>query len=130
MAKREFTYKGKTVSELLPLSQEDFAQLLPTRAKRSLLRGVNKRLNQRMDEADKLGKKDKEIRTHNRSAVITPRMVGRLFGVYSGNQFQKVEIMPEMLGHKLGELALTRKRLRHGKAGIGATKSSTAITAR
>jgi small subunit ribosomal protein S19 len=35
-----------------------------------------------------------------------------------------------MLGHYLGEFALTRKKLSHGKAGIGATKSSTAITAR
>jgi len=35
-----------------------------------------------------------------------------------------------MLGHVLGEFALTRKRLQHGKAGIGATKSSTAVQAR
>jgi len=32
-----------------------------------------------------------------------------------------------MLGHYLGEFAMTRKKLKHGKAGIGATRSSTAI---
>jgi small subunit ribosomal protein S19 len=57
-------------------------------------------------------------------------MLGVKLGVHSGNQFQQMEITLDMLGHKLGELALTRKRLRHGKAGVGATKSSTAITAR
>ena len=43
---------------------------------------------------------------------------------------QIIEVKERMLGHLLGEFALTRKKLSHGKAGIGATKSSTAITAR
>ena len=57
-------------------------------------------------------------------------MIGLKFGVHNGKEFQIVQITEKMLGHYLGELALTRKRLMHGKAGIGATKSSTAITAR
>ncbi|MEJ2296768.1 MAG: ribosomal protein S19 family protein [Candidatus Lokiarchaeota archaeon] len=35
-----------------------------------------------------------------------------------------VEIMPEMIGHYLGEFSLTRKRVQHGSPGIGATRSS------
>ena len=57
-------------------------------------------------------------------------MVGLKFGVYRGNSFEVVDVKNEMLGHYLGEMSLTRKRLIHGKAGIGATKSSTAISAR
>ena len=44
--------------------------------------------------------------------------------------FVNVEIKEKMIGNYLGEYVLTRKKLVHGKAGIGATKSSTAITAR
>jgi len=130
MARREFSYKGKSLSELKEMSQEEFAGLLPARAKRTIKRGTNKRIEKKIDEAIKNKQADKIIRTHARSAVVTPKMVGLKLGVHSGNQFQIVEVQQEMLGHKLGELALTRKKLKHGKAGIGATKSSTAITAR
>jgi small subunit ribosomal protein S19 len=50
--------------------------------------------------------------------------------VHRGNTFETVDVNERMLGHYIGEFVLTRKRLQHGKAGIGATKSSTAITAR
>jgi len=50
--------------------------------------------------------------------------------IYNGKEFANIEVREKMLGHYLGEFALTRKKLSHGKAGIGATKSSTAITAR
>ena len=72
----------------------------------------------------------KALRTHDRNSVIIPQMVGSKIGIHNGNSFQVVDIQPEMLGHVLGEYALTRKRIMHGKAGIGATKSSTAINAR
>jgi small subunit ribosomal protein S19 len=57
-------------------------------------------------------------------------MIGIPIGIYKGNGFEVVEIKPEMLGHFLGELAMTRRKVSHGKAGIGATRSSTAISAR
>lgn len=130
---REFTFKGKNLANLEKLSEEEFAELLDSRAKRSLRRGVNKQINGRIEEffAVKRGEKDmKPIRTHSRDAIVTPKMLGLKFGVHNGNEFMEVSILPEMLGHRLGEFALTRKKLKHGKAGIGATKSSTAITAR
>ena len=130
MAKKEFSYRGKSFPELKAMGIEDFAKLVPSNARRSLLRGANKLVHKKVAEAEKLGQKDKVIRTHARNAVVTPMLVGWKLGVHSGNQFQLVEIVQEMLGHRLGELALTRKKLKHGKAGIGATRSSTAITAR
>jgi small subunit ribosomal protein S19 len=78
----------------------------------------------------KSGKQPKVLRTHHRNMVVIPAMVGLRIAIHTGKEFQITDIMPEMLGHYLGELALSRKRLRHGKAGIGATKSSTAIAAR
>jgi len=130
MAKKEFTYRGKNLEELKLLGEKEFAELLPSREKRSLLRGVNRGINKKIDEIEKNKTPDRLIKTHRRDCVITPRMIGLNFGIHSGNEFKSVEIQEEMIGHKFGEFALTRKRLRHGSAGIGATRSSTAITVR
>ncbi|MCX8190376.1 MAG: ribosomal protein S19 family protein [Candidatus Diapherotrites archaeon] len=114
------------------MTYQEFAALCNSRARRSLLRhGIDKGLEKRILEARKLIEKNvkdvKPIRTHRRDTIIVPQMLGLKFGVYNGKEFTVVEIVPEMLGHYLGEFALTRKRLKHGKAGIGATRSSTAI---
>jgi small subunit ribosomal protein S19 len=134
MAKKEFSYRGKSLEELQGISIEDFAKLSNSRARRSLRRGFNPQLMKRIEKSIALkaaGKLDlKPIRTHLRDTIIIPKMIGLKFGVYRGNSFETIEIMPGMLGHYLGEMVLTRKKLLHGKAGIGATKSSTAITAR
>ena len=133
MAKKEFTYKGKTMEELQQMSIKDFAQLTTARAKRSLLKGVDEYFLKKVAKAQeslKAGKYPKPVRTHNRDIIVVPAMVGIPVGVYTGKEFQTIEIKDKMLSHYLGEFALTRKRLQHGKAGIGATKSSTAITAR
>ena len=130
---KEFLYRGKTVSELEQLTLEQFSVLVPSRARRSFKRGYNKQLLKRIEKSVlilKAGKEPKPIRTHLRDTVIIPKMIGLKFAVYKGNSFETVQIVPEMMGHYLGEMVLTRKRLLHGKAGIGATKSSTAITAR
>ena len=129
---KEFTFRGKTLDELMKMSYQEFAQLCNARARRTLLRrGIDKKLEKNMMEARKKleeGVKDlKPIRTHERDTVVVPQMVGLKFGVYNGKEFVVVEVTPEMLGHYLGEFALTRKKLKHGKAGIGATRSSTAI---
>jgi len=121
MVKKEFSFRGKTLVELQALSLEAYAKLLRSRERRSVLRGTDKALMKRIQKSlmeKGAGKEIKAVRTHKRDFVI------------KGNGFETVEIKPEMLGHRLGEFSLTRKRLTHGKAGIGATKSSTAITAR
>jgi len=127
---KEVTFKGKTVPELQALSIEEFAKLCTSRARRTLKKqGVNKKILKKV-EAFKRNPKAKPIRTHGRDIVVVPAMIGASFAVHKGKEFERVDINERMLGHYLGEYALTRKRLQHGKAGIGATKSSSAVTAR
>jgi small subunit ribosomal protein S19 len=128
-----FTYRGKTLNELQSMSLQELAQVMPSRARRSLKKGFNKHLMGKIEKAlevRKTGKFPKPIRTHLRDTIIVPQMVGLLFAVHKGNAFETVEIKQEMLGHYLGEMVMTRRRVTHGKAGIGATRSSTAISAR
>lgn len=54
------------------------------------------------------------IKTWSRAATITPEMVGLTFGVHNGKEHLPVQISEEMVGHKLGEFAPTRKFVRHG----------------
>lgn len=68
--------------------------------------------------------REARIRTHCRDAVVLPSMVGLVFEVHNGREFVRIAIEPEMIGHYLGEFALTRKRVRHGAPGMGATRSS------
>lgn len=133
MVKKEFTFRGKTISELQAMDLKDFAKLVNAHARRSLLRGFNRKLMKKIEKAkamSKQGKEPKAVRTHLRDAVIIPAMIGLKVAIHKGNTFEIIEVRPEMLGHYLGEMTLTRKKIMHGKAGIGATKSSTAITAR
>ena len=54
------------------------------------------------------------IKTWSRSCTITPEMVGFTFGIHNGKDFISVFVTEEMIGHKMGEFALTRKFVRHG----------------
>lgn len=54
------------------------------------------------------------IKTWSRPSVITPEMIGYTFGVHNGRIFVEVKIGEDMVGHRLGEFAPTRKFLRHG----------------
>lgn len=54
------------------------------------------------------------IKTWARSSTITPKMVGFTIGVHNGKEHLPIFIEENMVGHKLGEFAPTRKFLRHG----------------
>ena len=54
------------------------------------------------------------IKTWSRASTITPEMVGKTFGVHNGRVHIPVFVVENMVGHKLGEFALTRKFVRHG----------------
>jgi len=54
------------------------------------------------------------IKTWSRDSTIVPEMVGYTFGVHNGRDFVSVTITEEMVGHRLGEFAPTRKFVRHG----------------
>jgi len=124
-----FKYRGYTLEELKKMNMDQFIQLLPARARRSLNRGLpprQKKLLERLRRAYRAKKRGKDLltRTHIRDMIIFPEMVGLKIGVYNGRVFEMVDIKPEMIGHYLGEFSLTRKRVQHGSPGIGATRSS------
>jgi small subunit ribosomal protein S19 len=50
--------------------------------------------------------------------------VGRRIAIYNGQHFVEIEIKPEMIGHYLGEFAVTRRGVTHSGPGVGATRSS------
>lgn len=54
------------------------------------------------------------IKTWSRDSEISPEMVGFTFGVHNGKNFVEVKVNEDMVGHRLGEFAPTRKFLKHG----------------
>ena len=54
------------------------------------------------------------IKTWSRDSTIFPEMVGMTFQVHNGKNFITVIPTENMVGHKLGEFAPTRKFIRHG----------------
>ncbi|MDP2672521.1 MAG: 30S ribosomal protein S19 [Nanoarchaeota archaeon] len=121
--KKEFTYRGKTLEELKQLNAKELAKCLKSKDRRYLLRNSQeierfvKRIRKKLD-------KNKKIRTHKRDMIILPEMVGINIQVHNGKDFTPVEIIGEMIGHRLGEFALTRSKVTHTKAGVGATKGT------
>jgi len=123
--KKEFTYRGKTLEELRSLDTREFAKLLKSRARRTVLRQFQE-IEDFISSAKEKMEKDIKIRTHKRTLVIVPGMVGMKIQVHKGNTFVPVDITGEMLGHRLGEFAVTRGKVKHGSAGVGATKGTRA----
>lgn len=54
------------------------------------------------------------IKTWARHSTISPEMVGFIFGVHNGKAHVEVLVTEDMVGHKLGEFAATKKFVRHG----------------
>ncbi|MFB6125461.1 MAG: 30S ribosomal protein S19 [Halanaeroarchaeum sp.] len=123
----EFSYRGHDLDELQAMDLEEVAELLPARQRRTIVRGLGPEYQKLLDEAreaDPEQTANDPIRTHLRDMPVLPEFVGLTFAVYSGQEFERVEVQPEMIGHYLGEFQLTRTSVEHGQAGIGATRSS------
>jgi small subunit ribosomal protein S19 len=119
---REFRFRGATIQELRGMGPEDFARLCKSRERRALKRGftpVEKKLLLRIRKNPK-----KFHRTHAREMVIVPEFLGVKLGIHNGKEYVPLEVMPEHLGHRLGEFAPTRKLVKHSAPGFGATRSS------
>ena len=119
--KKEFLFRGNTMEELLAMPFDEVLELLPSRARRTYVRGLN---YEQQLLVDKLKESDGPVRTHRRDIPIIPEFVGKTVSVYNGKEFKEFEIKPEMIGHFLGEFALTRRTPQHSGPGVGATKSS------
>ena len=81
---------------------------------RSLKKGpyINEKLLKKISQL-KPGDKT-VVKTWDRACTITPEMVGFRIGVYNGKEHVEVNIIENMVGHKLGEFAPTRKFVSHG----------------
>ena len=126
---KKFMYRGQDLSSLQSMSMDEFISLLPSRQRRSLQRGLTpeqRTLLEKMRKAQESVEKGEEatIKTHVRDMIILPEMVGVIISVHNGKEFIPVKIKPKMIGHYLGEFAVTNKPVRHGTPGIGASRSS------
>ncbi|MHB8361289.1 MAG: 30S ribosomal protein S19 [Thermoplasmataceae archaeon] len=118
---KEFRYRNFTLEDLKKMDKDQIMTILPARARRSVKREMG--IDQIKLYENLMGPK-KQIKTHVRDMVILPRFVGKIVELYNGNSYVKFEIRAEMIGHYLGEFALTRKDVKHSGPGVGATRSS------
>ncbi len=122
---KEFRYRGRTLDELNSMSTEALLQLLPSRARRSLNRGVSEEKRKLLEDA-RAAKEGKKvgIKTHARDMIVLPTMVGLKIDVHNGKEFVPLEVKAEMIGRYLGEYVITNKKVVHGTPGIGSSRSS------
>lgn len=123
MAIKEFSYRGKSLQELQALSVKEFAELIPSRERRTLLRGFTD------DEKKMLAKLEKKntVKTHSREMVILPSFVGKTIKVHNGKQFLDVIVVEEMIGKRLGQYAETRRKAGHTIGLVGKTKGKVKV---
>lgn len=124
MAER-IAYKGMTPSEMSGLTKERYLELVTSRQRRSIKRNAleTKALIAKVEKYIST-KNPKPIRTKVREAMILPSWVGLKFEIHNGKEWKMVQIAPGMLGHRLGELSFTTKRVLHSSPGIKATRGS------
>ena len=84
---------------------------------RSLKKGpfIDEKLLERVDELNRTRQK-KVLKTWSRRSVVAPEFVGHTFAVHNGKKFIPVYVTENMVGHRLGEFALTRQFRAHGTA--------------
>jgi len=124
---KEFKYRGKSEEELKKLSIDEFAKIIPSRARRKITRGFT---DSEKKLIAKLQTSKKPVKTHCRDMIILPEMIGKTIKVHNGKDWVDVIVIPDMVAHRLGEFAMTRKSIKHSSPGIGATRSSAALSVR
>ena len=122
---KEITFRGKTLEELKKLDVREFAKLVKSRTRRAILR-QSAEIEKFVARCEKTKAAGKVIKTHLRHLVIVPRLLDFDIQIHNGKQYLPTPITSEMLGHRLVEFAITRQKVKHRAAGIGATKSSMA----
>ena len=135
-AQRNYTFRGKTLDDLKALEIPEFVKLLDSRRRRFIQRcfGIEHvKLIQKLAKARKevegqAGVKPPVVKTHLRAMIILPEFVDNVIGIYNGKEFVEVQIKPEMIGHVLADFAMAKKVVKHSKAGVGATRSSSATS--
>lgn len=129
MAKKEFKYRGKKPEEMKEMTREEITKLLPARQRRSLKRGLTDQQKKLIEKAKEQEETDEPVKTHARDMIILPELFNKKIDVYNGNDWKTVEVKPKMIGHYLGEFALSRtERVKHSGPGIGATRGTKYIS--
>jgi small subunit ribosomal protein S19 len=110
------------------MSMDEFIKLLPSRQRRSLLKGLTNEQRILMEHIRNVkkdnGGKVAPVKTHVRDMIIIPEMLGLTVQLHAGKEYVSVDIKPEMIGHFIGEFAITNQKVVHGTPGIGASRSS------
>lgn len=119
MAVKIFKFHGKTVDEIKNLSDDEFLKLIPSRPRRSILRGYTQAQQAFIKKVEK-GKDN--IETHVRDLVVVPKYVGKTIKIHNGKDFVPIKIEPDYLGMYFGELVNTRKKANHTKTGVPTKK--------
>jgi small subunit ribosomal protein S19 len=109
---------------------DDFIKLLPARKRRSLRRGLSERQRILIEKMRSHNPEDGLLKTHARDLIILPEMIGKSVHVFNGKEFVEVNLDIKKIGHYLGEFSITNKPVRHGRPGIGASRSSMYIPLR
>jgi small subunit ribosomal protein S15e len=98
---------------LLDLSSEQLRDVVHARARRRFNRGLKrkpmgliKKLRKAKQEARPNEKPDL-VKTHLRNMIVVPEMIGSVIGIYSGKEFNQIEVKPEMVGHYLAEFSIS-----------------------
>ncbi len=98
---------------LLDLGSDELRDVVHARARRKINRGLKRRpmgLIKKLRKAKQEAKPNEKpdlVKTHLRDMIVVPEMIGSVIGIYSGKEFNQVEIKPEMVGHYLGEFSIT-----------------------
>jgi small subunit ribosomal protein S19 len=124
---KQFSYRGHTSDELRQMSMDEFIKLLPARQRRSLLKGLTNDQRIFLEHIRQARRQDGDkqpVKTHSRDMIIIPEMVGLTVHLHTGKEYSPVEVKAEMIGHFLGEFAITNQKVVHGTPGIGASRSS------
>lgn len=124
---KEILYRGKELEALKQLDTREFAKFLKSEERRNTLRQFDV-IEKFVMKCKRCQEEGRQIKTHFRHMIIVPKMVGYTIFVHNGKEFTPVRIVLEMIGHRLGEFSVTRGKVEHGAPGIGATRSSAALS--
>ena len=125
-----FSYRGYTLEQLKKMSLDEFSKIVTSRERRTLKRGMTEQQRKLLENIKK--NPSKFYKTHQRDMIILPEMVGVKIGVHIGGakegdkgaKWATVLIAPEMIGKRLGDFAISIKKVKHSAPGIGATRGS------
>ena len=118
-----FLYRGLALEEIVAMPLDQQLGLMPSRARRFFSRTLDHDTQVFWGKVQAASEGD-DLRTHLRDFPVMPQMVGKMIHIHNGKEFQKIGITTDMIGHKLGEFAPTRKSVKHTGPGVGATRSS------